>query len=261
MPMGPVEMKRLLAAAVAVASALLVAGCSEVVEGNAISTASNPFTVAGIPVTNGPSGLRPNAPGPTRTIENTDGGEIDHLAAMAIADIEEFWSGGGYTKPLNGKFTPVNAVFSWDSRFKHGKFCGDDTEGFVNAEWCGSDANNCPSSGDACAKSENTIGWDRGELLPDEKESFGEMAIPLVLAHEYGNAITYTMAHLLESGKTSLGALASEQQADCFAGVYMHWVAAGKSSRFTLSTGDGLTKVMSALIDLRDPLLAQNNLR
>jgi predicted metalloprotease len=253
--------KRLLIAAVAVAStSLLVTGCTKVLDGKAISTASNPFTVAGIPVTNGPSGLRPNASGPTRTIDNTDGGEIDHLAAMAISDVEQFWSGGGYTKPLKGTFTPVNAVFSWDSRFKHGEFCGKDTEGYVNARWCGNDDKNCPTSGSACTPSEDTIGFDRGEMLADERESFGDMAIPLVLAHEYGHGITFAMADLVDYDiDSALAAFVSEQQADCFAGVYMHWVAEGKSSRFTLSTGDGLTKVMSAMIDIRDPLLARSN--
>ena len=46
-----------------------------------------------------------------------------------------------------------------------------------------------------------------------------------------------------------------EQQADCFAGVYMYWVADGKSSRFTLSTADGLDHVLAGLITTRDPVM------
>jgi hypothetical protein len=46
-----------------------------------------------------------------------------------------------------------------------------------------------------------------------------------------------------------------EQQADCFAGVYLFWVADGKSPRFTLSTADGLDHVLAGIITTRDPVM------
>ncbi len=45
-----------------------------------------------------------------------------------------------------------------------------------------------------------------------------------------------------------------EQQADCFAGAYSRWVAEGRSPRFTLSTGDGLNRVLAGAISLADPV-------
>ena len=48
--------------------------------------------------------------------------------------------------------------------------------------------------------------------------------------------------------------MVAEQQADCFAGVYMRWVAEGKSPRFTLSTGEGLNSLLATVISFRDPL-------
>jgi hypothetical protein len=77
------------------------------------------------------------------------------------------------------------------------------------------------------------------------------MAITMVLAHEYGHALQKE-ATLNPKGVPSLVA---EQQADCFAGVYMRWVAEGKSPRFTLSTGEGLNNLLAAMISFRDPLL------
>jgi hypothetical protein len=50
--------------------------------------------------------------------------------------------------------------------------------------------------------------------------------------------------------------LVAEQQADCFAGAYMRWVAEGSSPRFTLSTGDGLNSLLAAVISFRDPVLS-----
>ena len=131
-------MNRLLSAAVAAAStALLITGCTQPHDANPDSVTPDPSQIAGKPITEGPSGLRPGAPGQTRPIVNTDNGEIDHLAAISIADIEEFWT-GAYGEPLKGKFTPVNSLFSYDLRYKHGTFCGESTSKLGrNAQWCG----------------------------------------------------------------------------------------------------------------------------
>ena len=107
----------------------------------------------------------------------------------------------------------------------------------------------------AFCEDDNTIGWDRGVLLPSLRQANGDMAITMVLAHEYGHAIQ-KMAKLDKKGTPTLVA---EQQADCFAGVYMRWVAEGNSPRFTLSTGDGLNNLLAAMISFRDPLLSQND--
>ena len=73
-------------------SALLVASCSPtVLDGRALSMLYDPNRVSGLPATDGPSGPRNNAPQPTGTVENTDGGEVDRLALSAINDIEDFW--------------------------------------------------------------------------------------------------------------------------------------------------------------------------
>ena len=62
-------------------------------------------------------------------------------------------------------------------------------------------------------------------LLPSLRKANGDMAITMVLAHEYGHAIQ-KLAHLKPRKDP---ALVSEQQADCFAGVYVRWVAEGNS--------------------------------
>ena len=77
----------------------------------------------------------------------------------------------------------------------------------------------------------------------------------MVLAHEYGHAIQ----HQAKLNRKDTPTLVAEQQADCFAGVYMRWVAEGNSPRFTLSTGDGLNNVLAAMISFRDPLLSEDD--
>ncbi|HZQ33348.1 MAG TPA: neutral zinc metallopeptidase [Mycobacterium sp.] len=255
-------MNRFLTAAVAVSTvALLMTSCTKHQQNPPAPPPPpppNPTQVADKPVTEEPSGLRPGAPGPTRPIDNGDNGDVDKLAALSIADIEQFWT-GAYPTWFKGKFNPVTELFSWDERFKHGKFCGEDTYDVYNAMWCQAEPStqNCTSAEPPkCTPSNNTIGWDRGGLMPDMRDTAGDLGVPLVLSHEYGHSIQYTMADLIH-GDSVEWATTGEQQADCFAGVYMRWVVDGKSPRFTLNNGDGLNKVMIAMIMLRDPLLAQ----
>jgi predicted metalloprotease len=223
----------------ATCSALLMTACTSTLQGKPVSVFDDPFHVAGMAATDGPTGLRPDPHGPARAVEGTDSGAMDELAGNAIGDLEEYW-GGAYSGTFDGAFTPVEALISWDANGFDGQFCGEDTYGLVNAAYCFED---------------KTIGWDRGELLPSLKRAYGDMGVTMVLAHEYGHAIQ-RQAGLTKKGTPTL---VSEQQADCFAGTYMRWVAEGNSPRFTLSTGDGLNKVLAAVIAFRDPLLAEGD--
>jgi hypothetical protein len=86
---------------------------------------------------------------------------------------------------------------------------------------------------------------------PHGAEFFGDVSIAALMAHEYGHAVQH-MAGIVDDSTT---VIVSEQQADCFAGTYIRWVAEGRSPRFSLSTGDGLNHVLAAAITLRDPIL------
>jgi predicted metalloprotease len=232
--------RQALGAVIAACSALILAACSTTLQGKAVSVFEDPFHVAGMAATDGPTGLRPDANGPVRDVEGTDNGETDKLAASAVSDIEDYW-GQVYGDTFHGDFRPVKALISWDANgFDDTPFCGEDSYGLVNAAFCFDD---------------ETIGWDRGELLPSLRKAYGDMGVTMVLAHEYGHAVQ----HQAGLSKKNTPTLVSEQQADCFAGTYMRWVAEDKSSRFTLSTGDGLNNVLAAVIAFRDPLLAEGD--
>lgn len=229
--------RALLGIAFAVCTALPLASCSALVGGTAVSVFSDPFSVAGMPATDGSSGLRPDAEKPSRKVTNTDGGKIDNLAASAVSDLEEFWS-GAYAEAFDGEFQPVRALISWDAESFDGGFCGMETYGLVNAAFC---------------KPDRTIGWDRGVLMPGLRRQNGDMGAVMVLAHEYGHAIQQQAGLINRKTPT----LVAEQQADCLAGTYMRWVAQGDSQRFALSTADGLNKLLAAVIAFRDPLLTE----
>lgn len=230
----------MVGAVIAICSTLALAACSTTLQGKAVSVFDDPFHVAGMPATAGPTGLRDDAAGPARVVQGTDDGEIDELARQAVSDIEEYW-GQAYGETFDGEFSPVEALISWDANgFDDTPFCGEDTYGLVNAAFCYDD---------------ETIGWDRGELLPSLRKAYGDMGVTMVLAHEYGHAVQRQAG--LKSKNTPT--LVAEQQADCFAGAYMRWVAEDKSPRFSLSTGEGLNNVLAAVIAFRDPLLAEGD--
>ena len=201
---------------------------------------NDPFRVGDLPATNGPSGPRPNAPAPTGKVVNTNNGPIDKLALLSINDIEEYWK-GVYSQSLKGSFKQVDKFVSYDSDDPNSPIvCHRKTYKFVNAFF-----------NSRC----DLIAWDRGVFFPLAQRYFGDMSVTGVLAHEFGHALQ-RMAKLVSKNDPTI---VFEQQADCFAGVYLYWVASGKSPRFTLSTADGLDHVMAGLITMRDPIEDREN--
>lgn len=223
--------RKVLLALLALASVVAV-GCSSMPDGRAGSVQDDPFTVAGLPARDGPSGPRPGVPDAIRSVVGTDGGAIDALAVNAVADIEDYWA-AVYPTIFRGTFRPVNALVSWDSDGRAGAgFCGMATAGEVNAGYCADDE----------------IGWDRTRLLPGLIDAFGPMAVVMVLAHEYGHAIQEKSGLV---GDDDPG-IVFEQQADCFAGAFVRHVAEDKAPHFTIDTSDGLNSVLAAAVSVRD---------
>lgn len=222
------------ALAVLVLAVCLLSGCMTT-GGHAVSVYDNPFQVAGLPTTNGPSGPRPGVADAPLTATGGDHGAVDALALNALADIQSYWR-GEYHNEFDGEFTPLTKFYSWDARAPRAQqreFCEDTTYHLVNAAYC---------------RLDNSVGWDRGVLLPMMRDDFGKMAVVMVLAHEYGHAIQ-TMAHLT-SAKDPV--IVKEQQADCFAGAFIRHVAEDKAEHFRINTSSGLNNVLAATVAIRD---------
>ncbi|MFB8280822.1 metallopeptidase [Nocardia colli] len=215
---------------------VLVAGCTRLIDGRAVSIYDDPFKVAGLPTTSGPSGPRTGVEDSTLTATNGDGGPEDTLALNAVEDIQTYWHGEFGKEFQSGDFKPVDTLLSWSAKAPRSdarEFCKETTFHLVNAAYC---------------RLDNSIGWDRSVLLPAMTETFGKMAVVMVLAHEYGHAVQ-TMARLVGAKDP---VIVKEQQADCFAGAFMRSVAEGKSKHFTINTSDGLNSVLAATVAIRD---------
>lgn len=218
-------MKRPLVTALALTVAV-VAGCSAPVEGTPVSALDAPGTVGGIHIEATTSGLRADAPPPSMMVRDTDNSSTDTLAAQALSDVLDFWE----VTPLPGgkRFTPPSFAASWDSTTGTAAYC-DQAVG-ANAGYC---------SGD------ESVGWDRGHLLPMFQRIGGTNAVTLVMAHEVGHRVQAII------GAGGMSTLVREQQADCYAGSYLAWVAEGRSKRFTLSS-NGLDAMLGAVLEMGD---------
>ncbi|WNV90086.1 neutral zinc metallopeptidase [Umezawaea sp. Da 62-37] len=223
-----------LAATVSVAA--LLGACTTSVGGLPTPERPDISKISGLEITQGESGAKPGVPDATLAVENGDGGEMDRLAVNTLADVEEYWT---QQLPVNfggRRFEPVKRLISYDSGGTSVDVCRTKTAGVANAFYCSLD---------------DSIAWDRGELLPMLNDSFGPMSVVTVLAHETGHAVQYKLGDA--SGITqATPTIIKEQQADCYAGNFFRWIAEGNSKHFRLSTGPGLNQVLSTMFFIRD---------
>lgn len=233
-PVPVTGLARLLPVVMALLGVLTVAGaCTRTIPGQGggvIDTQS----VGGLPVREGPSGLKEGVADAELEVQNADRGEMDRLATNAIADVQKFWA-QRFPEDFDTEFEPIKRLVSYDSTKPRGAIvCGADTARVANAFYC---------------PPEDTIAWDRGVLLPTVVQTLRtEMAAVLVLAHEFGHAVQTRLGTVDRSTPT----IVAEQQADCFAGAFMRHVAEGQSEHFQLSTGNGLNSVLASLLAIRD---------
>jgi predicted metalloprotease len=221
---------------------LTASGCSAtVMAGRAASMLYDPDRVGGLHATHGLNGTRRDAPSPQGHVEGTNGGDEDRLALLAVNDIQDFWT-TKYPEFFAGEYKPISIIRSYDSTQPLSRGACGKNNGYksVNASYC---------------RLDDSVSWDRGALIPLTRKYFGDVAVAGTLAHEIGHAVQ-TRAH---SVHLLTRTIVKEQQADCFAGVYLHWVAEGRSSRFALNTTDGLDHVLAGGITLRDPTDESDN--
>jgi predicted metalloprotease len=213
----------------------LLSGCGALPVRGAQPTAPGGIeagTVAGLPVSNGPSGPRPGVVDARATALGTDRGEMDRLAQNAMADVQDYWK-TQFPKVFKTDYQPVSRLISYDSGGPAQVVCQTSTEGQANAFYC---------------PAEDTIAWDRGNLLPLLTDNFGPLAVVTVLAHETGHLVQNKLRETEQGTPT----IVLEQQADCYAGAFFRHVAEGSAPHFQMSTGKGLNQVLAAMFFIRD---------
>jgi predicted metalloprotease len=213
-------------------------GCGQTVAGRPTGD-FDPSDAGGMKVTDGPTGPKDGVPDTDLKVENTDGGEMDRLAANAVADLYAYWD-EQLPKNFDGeKFTHIERLVSYDSDGEPMTLCGASTKKFQNAFYCGGGG-------------EDLIAWDRGALLPMLAKNFEPISVVGVLAHEMGHAVQFRLGDK-SNMSPSTPTIVREQQADCYMGNFMRHVAEGNAEHFQLNTGEGLNRILATLFFIRDP--------
>jgi predicted metalloprotease len=213
----------------------LVGACAgrEAIPGKPAASADiDPGNVAGLPVTDGPSGLRPGVATAVLPVRNSAGTEVDTLAVDAVSDISDFWAGALPTD-FGRQYTPIHGLVSFDANGSNVQVCGQSSQGVEDAFYCPVD---------------DSVAWDRGTLLPVLSKMFSPVAVATVLAHEIGHAVQYRLGGVNQATQP----IVQEQQADCYTGSFIRWVADGHARHFQISTGAGLNAVLATLMFIRD---------
>lgn len=180
----------------------------------------------------------------TSFVHNTDGGEIDQLAATVITDVQNFWT---------EKF-PDTFDDEWEE-LEGGYFSVDTADASSEPPPCARNAADVEGNAFYCP-SEDVIAWDRAALLPVLKERFGEAAVMFVLAHEMGHAVQRRAGLTPEEEQDNpdeYPTILIEAQADCYAGAFVRWVADGEAEHLRISA-DRLDFALEALVTFRDPI-------
>jgi predicted metalloprotease len=178
-------------------------------------------------------------------IQNTDGGEIDKLAAAVIKDVEKYWK-ETFPATFDGK--------QWED-LRGGYYSVDTSNPQSPAPPCTDQASDVEGNAFYCPTAD-AMAWDRASLLPVLKERFGEASVMLVLAHEMGHAVQ-RRAGITPSAERADPAkyptILLEAQADCYAGTFVKWVRQGKADRLQVSD-DALDPALEAMVAFRDPV-------
>jgi predicted metalloprotease len=174
-----------------------------------------------------PTTLRDDASASAR-ITGTQPERLARLTAAAVDDLEAFWA-AEFPARFGTRFEPVG--------------------GFVAATPSGPAAP-CAASVDAVAgnayfcSTRNVIVWDAADLLPRLLRDHGDLAVAVVLAHEYGHVVQHR-AGLDAAGRDA------ELQADCLAGAWVGRVRSGGSANFGHDPV-ALDRAVDGFVEFRD---------
>jgi predicted metalloprotease len=211
-----------------------------------LTVAACTTTVTGSPVSNNPAVTKNTPQGGVDPsfVHNTDGGEIDRLAATVVTDVLGYWK------------TTFPATFGKDWKDLSGGFYSVDTaDKGTQPPPCARNSIDVEGNAFYCP-TDDVIAWDRSALLPVLRDRFGEAAVMLVLAHEMGHAVQrrsgLTTAEQ-RGNPAKYPTILIEAQADCYAGTFVRWVVDGKAEHLKVAK-DKLDPALESLITFRDPI-------
>jgi len=223
----PIRSRRSRLVAVVASVALVLTGCTSVVNG----------TLGAHSV--------PDAHLPVKGVTNSS---FDTFAQNALSDIEAFWR-ANYPKISGGKALPPikGGYYSVDGRAVavSGKATAPATQ---NA--CIAQENDAIVDNAFYCRSDDSIAWDRSptHLLGKLSAKYGRLLVGLIFAHEFGHAISNRLGVFDNDPAT----IYTESQADCAAGAWAASALKNQDPHFTDTTVAKLDEAFEGYLNSRD---------
>jgi predicted metalloprotease len=158
------------------------------------------------------------------------------FARSAVADIQAYWA---TTMPevYGRKYRPIpeDRLFPYTSD-NPPPACGG--RGTTPYQEVAGNAFYCSDS--------DFVAWDAQQLMPSLQKRFGDLAVALVLAHEWGHVIQARTSSTIDAS------VYLETQADCFAGAWARHVESGVDTSLSFDSAD-LDAALGGYLGFRDP--------
>lgn len=165
-------------------------------------------------------------------IAGDDGSDLNQVIAVAIDDLEAFWS-DAYPDAYGDPYEPLSG----------GVFAIDETTDPSGVPCAGTDIAELLDNAFYCPP-EDAVVWDQQYFMPDLAERYGPFTAAVVIGHEWGHVI---------QGRSGFDgpSVIVELQADCFAGAWAAHVLDEEGERFDIGTDD-LDQALAGILSLRD---------
>jgi predicted metalloprotease len=182
----------------------------------------------------------PDAEGkPTETKRNKNAKSYKEALELAISDIQDYWTdvmpdvyGIDYEQIPKERLFPA-------SEKKPGPACTPEG-GLAEYEDVANNAFYCRLG--------RFVEWDDQDLMPRLYSEYGEYAVAMVFAHEWGHAAQDQLGNLGGKYDTIL----TENQADCFAGAWTKHSLENKSEKSFRANASDLTAALAGMMEFGD---------
>jgi predicted metalloprotease len=162
---------------------------------------------------------------------------LEDTVDLSVEDIQTFWKKQFPATFKGRRYEPIpaNRIFPYDTSGYPA--CGGGFRPYVkNARYCPED---------------DTVAYDIEGLFPEQYNDFGNFAVAMILAHEWGHAIQERAYGLERAQAAGISSIVLETQADCFAGSWARRVNDKKSKTLLPEPGD-LDAALAGLLSVAD---------
>jgi len=181
-----------------------------------------------------------NSPAATDPLASSADG--DRTVAAVLTDLQTYWAEQLSAGDGPGLRSPAGGYVSMDSTAPSGSALCISDPAFIagNTYYC--------PQGDG-------IVFDSSALVPVLLGSYGAAGLTAAFAHEFGHAVQAQVGPTADDRRREperYPAILIEAQADCDAGAFLAWAAAGRTERVHLPPAS-LVRAVAPLLDFRDP--------